>query len=213
MRSPASTHSPEVVDSPRLVAAPSMSEVPGPLPGPMALHAANSARFRRLFEQHFAFVWRTLRRLGVPDASLPDASQRVFWTASRRLNDFTDERAPAFLFGTTRRVAADFRRLRHQEGAAEDSDAIADVAAPSPEELVDQKRARELLDELLDALDDELREVLFLQEGEGMTLSEIADLLEIPLGTAASRLRRAREEFRRRLARRMANMPRTGGVR
>ncbi|HEV3193711.1 MAG TPA: sigma-70 family RNA polymerase sigma factor [Polyangiaceae bacterium] len=166
-----------------------------------------------MFEQHFAFVWRTLRRLGVPDASLPDASQRVFWTASRRLNDFTDERAPAFLFGTTRRVAADFRRLRHQEGAAEDSDAIADVAAPSPEELVDQKRARELLDELLDALDDELREVLFLQEGEGMTLSEIADLLEIPLGTAASRLRRAREEFRRVLKRRMADMPLAGGLR
>jgi len=213
MRSPTSTHCSRVVDSPSLETAAPLSEVRGLHPCPMALDPADSARFRRLFEHHFAFVWRTLRRLGVPDASLPDASQRVFWTASRRLSDFTDDRAPAFLFGTARRVAADFRRLHRRAVPTGDSDAIADAAVPTAEELVDQKRARELLDELLDALDDDLREVLFLQEGEGMTLSEIAELLDIPLGTAASRLRRAREEFRRLLKRRMADMPLAGGAR
>jgi RNA polymerase sigma-70 factor (ECF subfamily) len=86
----------------------------------------------------------------------------------------------------------------------DDGEALADFGAPTTEQLLDQKRARELLDELFDALDDDLREVLVLQEGEGVSLSEIAELLEIPLGTAASRLRRAREEFRRLLARRMA---------
>jgi RNA polymerase sigma-70 factor (ECF subfamily) len=58
-----------------------------------------------------------------------------------------------------------------------------------------------------------LREVLVLQEGEGMSLSEIADLLDIPLGTAASRLRRARDEFRRLLKRRMSQRPIAGGIR
>lgn len=181
------------------------------------LDAEGSARFRRIFDEHFAFVWRTLRRLGVAEGSLPDASQRVFWAASRRLDDVTDDRARAFLFGTARRVAADFRRLGRRTVPIDDGEAIADVAAPTTEQLLDQKRARELLDELFDELDDELREVLFLQEGEGMSLSEIAELLDIPLGTAASRLRRARDEFRKVLKRRMARMPSvrpaTGGVR
>ena len=213
MQTPRSAHVPIEVDSRSLQTAAAMPERRDHLPGPAAVHPDGSARFRTLFEAHFAFVWRTLRRLGVTEASLPDASQRVFWTASRRLEDFTDERARAFLFGTARRVAADFRRLRKQTAVTDESDAIADIAAASTEELVDQKRAREMLDELFDALDDELREVLFLQEGEGMTLSEIAELLEIPLGTAASRLRRSRAEFRRLLNRRMAERSRAGGAR
>jgi RNA polymerase sigma-70 factor (ECF subfamily) len=170
-------------------------------------------RFRGIFQEHFAFVWRTLRRLGVAEASLADASQRVFWALSRRLDDVADDRARAFLFGTSRRVAADFRRLGRRIVPTDESESLTDLAAPTTEELVDQKRAREILDQMLDALDDDLREVLVLQEGEGMSLSEIAELLDIPLGTAASRLRRAREEFRRLLKRRMSQRPIAGGIR
>jgi RNA polymerase sigma-70 factor (ECF subfamily) len=173
----------------------------------------DDARFRRIFQQQFAFVWRTLRRLGVAEASLADASQRVFWTTARRLDEVTEDRTRSFLFGTARRVAADFRRLGRRNVPTDENDSIADHAAPTTEELVDQKRAREMLDELLDELDDDLREVLVLQEGEGMSLSEIAELVDIPLGTAASRLRRAREEFRRLLKRRMAQRPLAGGIR
>jgi RNA polymerase sigma-70 factor (ECF subfamily) len=166
-----------------------------------------------MFDENFAFVWRTLRRLGVAEASLADASQRVFWAAARRAGDIADERVRGFLFGTARRVAADFRRLGRRTVPTDEGDTMVDVAAPSTEELVDQKRARELLDDLLDALTDDLREVLVLQEGEGMSLSEIAELLDIPLGTAASRLRRAREEFRRLLRRRMSLGSMAGGSR
>src|SRR4051794_37395525 len=67
------------------------------------LDAQSSARFRRIFDGNFAFVWRTLRRLGVGEASLPDASQRVFWAEARRLDEVSDERMRAFLFGTSRR--------------------------------------------------------------------------------------------------------------
>jgi RNA polymerase sigma-70 factor (ECF subfamily) len=174
---------------------------------------ADSARFRQMFEEHFPFVWRTLRRLGVPEASVADASQRVFFAAARRLDDVPDDRARAFLFGTARRVAADFRRLSRRLVPTDEGEGIADFTAPTTEELVDQKRAREILDEMLDRLQDDLREVLVLQEGEGMSLSEIADLLDIPLGTAASRLRRAREEFRRLLKRRISQRPLAGGIR
>jgi RNA polymerase sigma-70 factor, ECF subfamily len=157
-----------------------------------------------MFDEHFSFVWRTLRRLGVASALLPDASQRVFWAASRHLEGILPASERAFLFSTARRVAADFRRLRHSTvEAALDADLV-DGSSPTVEELVDQKRARELLDCLLDKMTIDLREVLVLQEGEGMTLSEIAVALEIPQGTAASRLRRAREEFRRLLLKHLA---------
>jgi RNA polymerase sigma-70 factor, ECF subfamily len=181
---------------------------PASLPHPNA----NPARLRRIFDEHFPFVWRTLKRLGVAEGFLPDACQRVFWTVSRRLADIRADGERAFLFGTARRVAADVRRLRQQTGSADLDPDLADVSIPSPEELLDQKRARELLDLLLDAMTIELREVLILQEGEGMTLSEIAAALAIPLGTASSRLRRAREEFRRLLRRRFASKTNARGV-
>ncbi len=203
MRLPVSPHALEEMGPRSLTLDAALPEPRGSVE-PSSLEAARSVRFRRVFDEHFPFVWRTLRRLGVTQASLPDASQRVFWAAARRIEDIPDERARGFLFGTARRVAADFRRLGQRIVSTPDDELVVDVATPSAEELLDQKRARELLDELLDALDDDLREMLVLQEGEGMSLSEIAELLEIPLGTAASRLRRAREEFRRRLKRCMA---------
>jgi RNA polymerase sigma-70 factor, ECF subfamily len=172
--------------------------------GPASDGAAQSARLRRIFDENFSFVWRTLRRLGVAKALLPDASQRVFWAASRHLEDIRPTSERAFLFSTARRVAADIRRLRHQTVEAVLEAELVDKSSPTVEELVDQKRARELLDCLLDKMTLDLREVLILQEGEGMTLSEIAVALDIPQGTAASRLRRAREEFRRLLVHHLA---------
>jgi RNA polymerase sigma-70 factor (ECF subfamily) len=168
----------------------------GDAPADREAAAADPARFRHFFDVHFAWVWRTLRRLGVPERALPDASQRVFWTASRRLETIAESDERAFLFGTVRRVAADFRRLSEHVVRPDAESDLADVTMPSPEELLDQKRARELLDRMLESMTMELREVLILQEGEGMSLAEIAATLRIPHGTAASRLRRARQQFR-----------------
>jgi RNA polymerase sigma-70 factor (ECF subfamily) len=159
------------------------------------------ARFRGLFDAHFAFVWRTLRRLGVSESMLSDASQRVFFTVSRRLQDIAPEDERAFLFGTARRVAADFRRLGQRAEQIADEQEMADAGVPNAEDLLDQKRARHLLDALLEALPSDLREILILHEGEGMTVAEMSQVLAIPLGTAASRLRRAREQFQQLLTR------------
>ena len=60
---------------------------------------------------------------------------------------------------------------------------------------LDQKQRRELLDRWLDGLPLELRAPFVLFEIEGLALGEIAELLEVPLGTAKTRLRRARQLF------------------
>ena len=66
---------------------------------------------------------------------------------------------------------------------------------PSAENLLDERRARELLDRVLDSMEEKLREVFVLFELEEIEIPAIAEILEIPVGTVGSRLRRAREEF------------------
>src|SRR5512139_1550190 len=70
--------------------------------------------FRRVYDEHLAFVWRSLRRLGVPEAAVKDAVQDVFVVVHRRLAEF-EERAQVstWLFRICMRTAKDYRRRAH----------------------------------------------------------------------------------------------------
>ena len=158
--------------------------------------ARQPSDLRTVFQAHYASIWRLLRRLGVQHAQLDDAAQEVFWVAARRFQDIEPGREHAFLYGVALRVAAqESRRQKAADPIADlESVALADHG-PSPEQQLEQRQARQLLDAVLDAMPPELRAVLVLFELEGLEVSQIAALEEIPLGTASSRLRRAREEF------------------
>jgi RNA polymerase sigma-70 factor (ECF subfamily) len=67
--------------------------------------------------------------------------------------------------------------------------------AGAPDVLLEREQMRALLDEALLHLDLELREVFVLCDLEEMPMREVADVLHMPPGTVASRLRRARELF------------------
>jgi len=172
--------------------------------------ARSAARLRAVFDEHFAFIWRSLRRLGLGADATDDAAQEVFMVAARRLDHIQLGSERAFLFGTALRIASDARRarMRHKEWNGDDS--ILDLVpalTPDPEMLTDQKRARELLDQLLERIPMELRAVFVLYEIEEMTMVEVAACLDLPSGTVASRLRRARERFQAMVKR--LNMPTT----
>ena len=169
---------------------------------------ARIQRFEAVLEEHFDFVWRSLRRLGVPAADLDDAAQEVFVVAARRLDDFLKDRERAFLFGTATRVASTRRRgaRRHPEDVTDEIDERA-AEELDPEELSELRHARPLLQEVLNGMPEELRVVFLLAELEELPTREISELLEIPVGTVSSRLRGAREEFQaavRRLSARQA---------
>jgi RNA polymerase sigma-70 factor (ECF subfamily) len=159
--------------------------------------AGDPARFRSLVDAHFDFIWRSLRGLGVPAASVDDAAQQVFLTASQKLATITLGSERSFLFATARGIAANVRRSQLRSRELLDEDALASRAdgAPDPEEIAASRQARRILDRILDALPEELRTVFLLYELEGQTTAEIAALIGAPMGTVASRLRRAREEF------------------
>jgi RNA polymerase sigma-70 factor (ECF subfamily) len=167
-----------------------------PKAAPMPSMAPDSARFRRMAVQHLDFVWRCLRRLGIPESDADDAAQEVFLIVAPRLDSIPEEKERAFLFATAARIAANARRALHRRNKAYDnySHALPDVSV-SQEQLSDQLRARELLDQILDEMPDELREIFVLFELEELSIAEIAEAVQIPMGTVGSRLRRAREAF------------------
>jgi RNA polymerase sigma-70 factor (ECF subfamily) len=157
---------------------------------------AREVRFRELVEHHFEFVWRSVRRLGVPVADADDAAQEVFLVAARHLDRFPPERERAFLFGTALRVASTRRRSARRR--PEELDAASDERAGvelDPEERAELAQARPLLQEILDGMSEELRAVFILAEIEELAVREIADMLGLPQGTVSSRLRSAREKF------------------
>lgn len=170
------------------------------------------ARLKAMVASHFDFIWRSLRRLGVPPTDVDDCAQQVFWVAARKLNRIEAHCERAFLFSTALRVASDARRsrTRRREVGHEELSPLSDPG-PSPDELADQRRARELLDTVLESMPMDLRAVFVLFELEEMGTQDIADLLELPPGTVASRLRRAREEFQRVVARVRAREAFRGG--
>jgi RNA polymerase sigma-70 factor (ECF subfamily) len=164
--------------------------------------APADARLRALLEAHFDFVWRCLRRLGLSDDRADDAAQQVFVVLSRRLDSIAAGSELSFLFHTATRVASDVRRsASYRREIAHPDPAVELEGGPRPDDLLNERRARALLDRILEAMDMDLRTVFVLFEIEEMTIVEIAALLEIPSGTVASRLRRARDRFYAKVAR------------
>jgi RNA polymerase sigma-70 factor (ECF subfamily) len=175
---------------------------------------AHDARLVRLVGDHLGLVWRTLRRLGLDEGEADDATQQVMLLVARRLDDIELGSERAFVLGTAMRVAAGARRKRERRREVLDSnlgDNLAE-AANSPEDLLEQRRARELLDALIAELPWELATVFVWYEFEQLSMAEIADLMGLKLGTVASRLRRGRAEFERHVKRWEARNRTVGGA-
>lgn len=150
---------------------------------------------RRVFDEHAAFVMRTVRRLGVREADVEDVAQDVFVVVHRKLPQYDPARPMrAWLAGIARRVVSDYRRKAsvRRERPDDESPQLAAVDG-NQERDVHRRQAREVLDAALDQLREDQRSVFVLYELEGMPMAQIAEAMETPLQTAYSRLRVARE--------------------
>ncbi len=158
---------------------------------------SSTARFRRMVDTEFAVVWRFLRGLGVAAGGVDDAAQQVFLIAAKRIDGIVVGSERAFLLATARGVAANSRRAQARSREVFDESALAHQRdeRDDPEQVAASKQARALLDSFLEGLPEDVRAVFVLFELEGMTMVAIAETLDLPPGTVASRLRRAREEF------------------
>jgi RNA polymerase sigma-70 factor (ECF subfamily) len=151
-----------------------------------------------LVAQHYGFIWRVLRGLGLSRADAEDATQQVFMIAARKLDAIDPDRARSFVYGAALRVANNARRglRRRREVLDNESFEQAEPESRGPENMAELVRARLLLSRVLEQLAEKHRRIIVLAEIEQLEVPEIAALEGIPVGTAASRLRVAREKFR-----------------
>jgi RNA polymerase sigma-70 factor (ECF subfamily) len=169
-----------------------------PISGVSPTEGPSPVELAELVLEHADFVFRSLRRLGLGVAEAEDCAQQVFLVAGQKISTIQRGKERAFLFGTVKNLAAEFRRrsarraeIELVEASMEDALAI----ESSLDEELDQKRARALLDEVLAAMPEKYREVFVLSEIEELSATEVGLCLDIPPGTVASRLARSREVF------------------
>jgi RNA polymerase sigma-70 factor (ECF subfamily) len=152
--------------------------------------------FDTLYEAYFDFVWRSLRRLGVPPSLAEDATQDAFVVVHRRLSDLRSDASPkAWLFGIALRVAHDYRRTLRRKGTSSLDAEAAPSKEHSPFDRTAKAQAAQVLERFLGTLDDDKHAVFVLAELEEMSAPEISEALTVNLNTVYSRLRAARERF------------------
>lgn len=199
----ASTQSMTLVDPPTIDCAPGrLRATPDATSPPIVLD------FDEIYREHFAFVWRSARRLGVRDAFIDDVVQEVFVIVHRRLHEFEGRSTlRTWLFGVTLRVTRDHKRSLQRkptatshEAASVDPDTLSAVG-PSPSESAERAEAARIVHAILDEMDDERREVFVMSELEQIAMPEIAAVIGVNVNTCYARLRAARQIFEAAVAR------------
>lgn len=151
------------------------------------------SEFRQIFDEHAAFLWRTLRHLGVRERDLEDVCQDVFLVAHRRLDSFRGESSlRTWLYGIAVRLASEHRRRAHVRREVPTSDPPGLEHAYHEQNPVEHSELRVLLNGILDQLDEEKRTVFVLYEIEDLDMKDVAKVVGCPLQTAYSRLHAAR---------------------
>ncbi|MBN2195212.1 MAG: sigma-70 family RNA polymerase sigma factor [Polyangiaceae bacterium] len=155
-----------------------------------------------IHRDHYDFIHRCLRGLGVYPEVIDDAAQETLFVAYRHLPDY-EPRTPlrGWLFTIAFQVARNYRRAARRRRRREEQAIALPVRAPSPEAEFQRKEAFGLVERFLDGVDDGKRAVFVLMLMEELPAPEVAATLGIPLNTVYSRLRAVREAFRTMLRR------------
>jgi RNA polymerase sigma-70 factor (ECF subfamily) len=159
--------------------------------------------FDEVYERFRRPVWRLARRLTESEEEAFDATQEIFLRVWRGLPGFRgDAKLSTWVFQIAWNYLRSFRRQRGRHLAAvTDTDDEAVVRAPDPNPGPERRAvAVDLLGRVADAVDglpEHHRVVLWLRDGEDLSYADIAEVLDIPVGTVRSRLARARLALKR----------------
>jgi RNA polymerase sigma-70 factor (ECF subfamily) len=160
--------------------------------------------FRELIERYKNQIFTIILRIVQNPSDAEDIAQEAFIKAFENLSSY-DPTYPfiTWLFKIAHNTSIDFIRARKPEAVSiNDDDNPIDLAEPghpiggAMESVLQQA----LLEKLLAAIPPLYREALVLRHKDGLDVNEIAEVLQIPEGTAKIRLFRAREMLRKKLA-------------
>jgi len=146
------------------------------------------------FEEEFDYLHRAVRRLGVSGSDAEDLVQEVFLVMWRRWSDYQQDRPlRPWMVGIAAHLAHRHKRRRLREVFGSRLETADD--GPLAEERLASAAARNLVLRVLGELPSRHRIPLVMHEIEGLTITELTQLLDIPLATAYTRVRRARLAF------------------
>jgi len=173
---------------------------PGRAPSPLEVPP-----FKVVYQEYFDFVWTSARRLGIQPSGMDDLIQEVFMVIHSKLHTVEKrESLRSWIYSVVRRTASNHRRARRahaDSSSGPPGDGEARSREPTPLENTERNAGFQLLMTLLDQLELPKREIFSLVDVEDLSVPEAAELLGIPLNTAYSRLRVARQNFEAALAR------------
>jgi RNA polymerase sigma-70 factor, ECF subfamily len=155
---------------------------------------AEPIAFERVYEEQFAFAWRSLRLLGVAPDVLEDAAQDVFAVVSRQLCDFGGRASlRTWIFAIVQRTAANYRRRHRRKNKP--LVPLGDVVVghePTPQAHAEAAEAAGAIERFCEALDPDRRALFVLALLEEVPAPEVARALDLPLNTVYSRVRSLR---------------------
>ncbi len=156
-----------------------------------------AAEFDAIYRREIRYVWNFVRYLGVRPANVEDVAHDVFVTVFRRLSTYDTSRPlRPWVTGVAYRVSMDHLRLaRHRREKAVSALPPAQERRHAQPSHLPAIEAQQLVHAALDKLDEDRRGIVVLHELEGYTAPEISEMLDVPLNTVYSRLRRGRQEF------------------
>jgi RNA polymerase sigma-70 factor (ECF subfamily) len=164
--------------------------------------------FANLFMAHAGFVWRVLRRIGVPEADAEDVLQEVFLVVHNKLARYEEHGSlRAWLFAISRQVARGHRRSQARRERRESSPPPPDPCG-DPHEAAVRREAAAIVRAFLERIDQDRAIVFFLADVEGMAVPEIALSLNVNPNTVYGRLRAARAQFEEFIGKRTKAAPR-----
>ncbi len=176
--------------------------------------------FQTLVERYQSRLFALARHYTKSAVDIEDIVQEAFLKAFSRLETFQHQSSfYTWLYRITTNTILDFmkRRGRNPVQTVEDPELVGENASMgdpgssrtmSPHSRLETQEISEITREVLDELPEIFRTVLILREFESLPYQEIADVLDISIGTVESRLFRARARFRDKL---LAMYPEFGG--
>ena len=166
------------------------------------LSSGEEAEFTALVQRQSRFVFRVAYAVLLNSHDAEDAVQETFLKLYRNggWRNLGNERA--FLARVAWRIAVDRRRSSSPEPASLDPGLAADPPSPhpGPEQTLLLANQQAVVHSMIDALPEELRVPLVLSAFDELNSREIGQILSIPEGTVRTRLQRARQILRQKLA-------------
>ena len=160
--------------------------------------------FKGLVHQHQKRLYRfVLNKIG-HSSDAEDLTQQAFVEAAKAYESFRgNSELSTWLYGIAMNLVRNYlSRAPHRRHHFESDDALADLATehPDPSEQLAQKQALETLQQEVDGLPPDMRDILLLVGLDEISYEEASVMLAVPLGTVRSRLSRARTTLRQRLS-------------